>query len=393
MSAVFALSKRSIDQLEDDIVHHCEQLNIREYEFLVDLREFDLRQGWKAYHFNHCAEWLNFKCGIDVSTGREKVRVARALFDLPRLSAAFSTGRISYSKARSLTRTVTPVNEGEWLEFAESATAHQVQTRCRQARNADRAASTRDANRIHRQRGLSGVKHGDGSMTITVELPEELGDLVMKTIEVAMTDAERKRAATEEDIEGTLHASRDASESVDEGTFVARQADALVDVVKAYLSGGKTSGKSSAEQYQIMVHVDERALRTSDQESSTTESKSDLPIETVRRLCCDGSIVPVTEDKDGNLLNMGRKHRVVQPALKRALLSRDKQCSYPGCTHDKWLDAHHVKHWADGGETKLDNTLLLCSRHHRLLHEGGYHIKNNYKGERYFETNQGRVVG
>ena len=103
-------------------------------------------------------------------------------------------------------------------------------------------------------------------------------------------------------------------------------------------------------------------------------------------------VLPITEDEQGNPLNVGRKHRIVQPALRRALQSRDKHCSYPGCMHDKWLDAHHIRHWADGGETKLENTLLLCSKHHRLLHEGGFTIKHNYKNERYFETSQGRVV-
>ncbi len=137
-----------------------------------------------------------------------------------------------------------------------------------------------------------------------------------------------------------------------------------------------------------MVHVDEAALR----EKPVEGSKSDLPIETVRRLCCDGALVPVTKDEQGNPVNVGRKHRVIQPALKRALFARDKTCRYPWCTHEKWLDGHHVVHWADGGETTLENTMLLCSKHHRLLHEGGYSIKQNYKDEWYFETAQGRVV-
>ena len=91
-------------------------------------------------------------------------------------------------------------------------------------------------------------------------------------------------------------------------------------------------------------------------------------------------------------MHVGRRHRVVQPSLKRALVARDKTCRYPGCSHEKWLDAHHVVHWADGGETNLENTILLCSKHHRLLHEGGYVIRKNYQGQWYFETASGRVV-
>jgi hypothetical protein len=371
MQAIFSLSKRSIDQIESALIHRAQQINIQEYEFLVDLREFDLRHGWKAYLFNHCSEWLSMKCGIDVTTGREKVRVARALFDLPQVSAAFEQGDLSYTKVRSLTRVATAHNETELLSHALGATTDQVQARCRQLRNADRAVSTADANRLHKERYLSRSIDASGRMTISIELPVETGELVMQAIEQALVE-------TKED------------------SFHARQADALVEVAKGYLSGESSKKTSSADQYQIMVHaaavaVDEKALRSNASRDAST-GKSDLPIETVRRLCCDGAIVPVTEDGNGNPLNVGRKHRMVQPALRRALDARDKHCIYPGCSHDKWLDGHHIKHWADGGETSLKNTLLLCSKHHRLLHEGGYSIKKNYQGERYFETSQGKIV-
>jgi hypothetical protein len=156
-----------------------------------------------------------------------------------------------------------------------------------------------------------------------------------------------------------------------------QQADALVHMAKGFMGGGRES--STADHYQVMVHVDERALR-GEQTEGEGPPKSDLPIETVRRLCCDSGLIAVTEDKQGNPLNVGRKHRMVQPALRRALVSRDKCCRFPGCTHEKWLDAHHVKHWADGGDTSLTNTLLLCSKHHRLLHEGGFRINKGVEG-------------
>jgi hypothetical protein len=106
----------------------------------------------------------------------------------------------------------------------------------------------------------------------------------------------------------------------------------------------------------------------------------------------DSSIVPVTGDKNNEPLNVGRKHRAVTPPLKRALISRDKSFRYPGCAHDKWLDAHHVMHWVDGGETSLANTMLLCGKHHRLLHEGGFAIRKNFKDKWSFRTESGRVI-
>ena len=371
MTALFKLSRRSLDELEEKLVAHAQRINAAEYAFLELVREFDIRQGWRPYQFNNCAEWLNMKCGIVVGTAREKVRVASALFDLPRISRAFASGELSYSKVRSLSRVATPHNEAQLLEYAQQATAEQVQRRCQQMHNADRAASTRDVNEIHRGRFLRRSVDGSGRMTISIELTEEAGALVMAALERAMAEAD---------------ASRDASTAEDEASFPARQADALVDMARAYLAGDSAKTASPADHYQVVVHVDEAALRAEPVEGA----RSDLPIESVRRLCCDAGVVVVTEDDKGNPLDLGRKHRVVQPALRRALIARDRHCCYPGCAHTRWLEAHHVMHWIDGGKTNLDNTLLLCSAHHRRLHEGGFRIKPNHTGEWYFETAAGK---
>jgi hypothetical protein len=369
MQATQVITRRSLDRLEQDIISLSSHINATEYEFLVLVREFDLRQGWRAYHFNNCAEWLNMKCGIAPGTAREKIRVANALFDLNATSMAFQKGDLSYSKARELTRIATHRTEKKLLDYAIPATALQVENHCRELRNVQRDTSTIDAHRLHSQRYLSRSLHGDGSMTINVELPKETGDLVMKALERALKELDSES----DTFEG------EASAANDEGatdSHSAKQADALVEMARSYLSGGREKNSSTVDHYQVMVHVDEEVLR----HAPTESSKSDLPCETVRRLCCDSGIVVVSKDKRGNPLNVSRKHRVVQPPLKRALLARDKCCRYPGCTHEKWLDAHHVEHWADGGETSLDNTLLLCSTHHRLLHEGGFRIKKDGGG-------------
>ncbi len=171
MTTVHALSRRSIDQLEDAIIDHSKRLNATEYELLELVREFDIRQGWKAYHFNSCAEWLNLKCGIVVGTAREKVRVAMALFELPGISKSFAAGDLSYSKVRSLSRVATPHNEARLLDHALGATAEQVQTHCQRLRNADRRPSTTDANQIHRERYLSRSLDGSGRMTEVILYP------------------------------------------------------------------------------------------------------------------------------------------------------------------------------------------------------------------------------
>ena len=375
MQATAVISHRNLDQLEGDIISLSSHINAAEYEFLVLVREFDLRQGWKPYHFNNCAEWLNMKCGIAPGTAREKMRVANALFDLTATSQAFQKGELSYSKARELTRIATPSNEGKLLDYAIPATALQVENHCRELRNVQREVSTADANRLHRQRYLSRSQHGDGSMTISVQLPKESGDLVMKALEMALQELDSEGDTFESEQRPASIQEMNNDRSAD--SLLAKQADALVRMARGYLAGGKEKNSSTADHYQVMVHVDEDALRNAPGESS----KSDLPSETIRRLCCDSGLVVVTKDKKGNPLNVSRKHRVVQPPLKRALLARDKCCRFPGCTHEKWLDAHHVEHWAEGGETSLDNTVLLCSKHHRLLHEGGFRIRKDPRGE------------
>ena len=95
-----------------------------------------------------------------------------------------------------------------------------------------------------------------------------------------------------------------------------------------------------------------------------------LSSETMRRLVCDASLVTVWEDSAGNVLNIGRKTRTVPPAIHRALNIRDRGCRVPGCCESRFVDAHHIRHWCDGGETSLNNLVLLCRHHHRLLHQG-----------------------
>jgi hypothetical protein len=365
------VSRRSLDDLEEELVSLAARINAAEYEFLVLVREFDIRQGWRAWHFNNCAEWMNFRCGISLGTAREKVRVAMQLLDLPQMSKAFADGALSYSKVRALTRVATPRNEEELVAFAVPQTVTNVEEYCRRKRNGQLGPSTEDANRVHRRRWLSCTRNEDGGMHISIDLTREAGELVMKAVEMAMVSGARDQAV--------------AVESDDKDSYFAMQADALVDVARGYLASDAPHSNAAADHYQVMVHVDQSALMGED-------GASDLPLESVRRITCDASLVAVTEDEDGTPLDVGRKHRIVSPSLKRVLLARDKTCRFPGCCHDKWLDAHHVMHWSEGGETNLDNLIILCARHHRLLHEGGYTIHKDFEGNWYFRHANGRVI-
>ena len=183
------VTNRNIDDLEEEIISLAKHMNQDEYRFLVMVREFDIRQGWRAYQFNNCAEWLNMKCGISPGTAREKVRVALALLDLPQCSEGFAKGDLSYSKVRAMTRAANVFNEATLVDYALKATAHQVEEHCRRLRNADRRQSTPDARRAWQARSLKRTCHPDGMMSIYVELPREQGELVMKALEMAMAAA------------------------------------------------------------------------------------------------------------------------------------------------------------------------------------------------------------
>src|SRR4030095_6227229 len=120
------LALRSIDDLETTLLDSWKVVSKTAHRFLVLLREFDLRQGWKSYGNADCAEWMNWKCGISRVTAQEKVRVAKALWVMPILDQAFENGVLSYSKARAITRVATPSNERDLVAFAVSSTAAQV---------------------------------------------------------------------------------------------------------------------------------------------------------------------------------------------------------------------------------------------------------------------------
>jgi len=133
-----------------------------------------------------------------------------------------------------------------------------------------------------------------------------------------------------------------------------------------------------ADRYQVVVHVDtETLVAGSESGQSVLEDGARsvrVPAETSRRLACDVSLVVMTHDTDWQVLDVGCRTRTVPPALRRALKHRDGGCRFPGCGL-RYCDAHHVKHWADGGETKLDNVVLLCRTHHRAVHEEGLRVE------------------
>jgi hypothetical protein len=383
MSAVLSLPeldpradlKRSIDELDTAIGRLVQQMNAESYRMLVLVREFDERFGWAKWSFASCAEWLAWRAGLSLSAAREKVRTAHALRTLPKIAAAFEHGRLSYSKVRALTRVAHASDEDLLLAYALDATAAQVEERCRQIRNST-PESVHTAQRGWHKRGLSVWRdEARGTLRITVELPIDDGELVAKAIDCAVAAGEVTTG-----VEPLAAESKGAA-------WRTQQADALVAVAKAYLDGGGAAGESAgtAERYQVVVHVDAQAL-------GGGVGRADLPMATLARLACDGSVVSVVDGANDTPLDVGRKQRTVSTPLKRAVYARDRRCTFPGCERRRYLDAHHLTHWAHGGATSLDNLTLLCTHHHRLLHEGGFGVERASDGALTFRRADGRVI-
>jgi hypothetical protein len=166
-----------------------------------------------------------------------------------------------------------------------------------------------------------------------------------------------------------------------------------VAVADAFLAGGpERSARTGGDRYQVVLHADVGAL-SGDEPGGRCELGDGVPLatETARRVACDASLVRLIE-RDGQPLSLGRKTRTIPPALRRALEARDRGCRFPGCGSRRFLDAHHIEHWADGGATDLDNLLQLCGHHHRLLHEGGYRIAHGPGDRIRFLRRDGRPI-
>ena len=213
-------------------------------------------------------------------------------------------------------------------------------------------------------------------------------------------------------------------------SFAQRQADAIGVVAECALASALDRG-TAGDRYQVVVHVDADALTeepdvpagtssleggsrrarqtsarcpgkgpaTSTPSAPSARSQTVLDEaggihvspETARRLACDAATVAMRHGPGGEILDVGRRTRTISPALRKALAARDRQCRFPGCQNRR-CDAHHIRHWADGGGTALDNLVLVCRRHHRAVHEEGFRITLDATGDVRFVRPDGRPV-
>ena len=413
-----------LDLLGDRIAELSARIQAATYELLCDLREFDRHHGWEG--FRSCAHWLNWRTGLDLGAAREKLRVAAALADLNHLSAAMACGRLSYSIVRALTRVATPATEARLVAVACCATAAQVERLVRAWRQADGDAQP-DAEQVRlARRALSTRVDEDGMVVLRARLTPEVGAVVLRALEAAL---EQVPAAAD-----------------DQDTGIAqRRADALGLVAESALAGRLDPG-NAGDRFQATVHLAAETLRSREaataaprvsEETRTVNPPAVGPAaavahaaagqelvepavgvhvaaetrgpdagqavieaaggihvsaEVARRVACDSGLVVLRHAANGEVLDVGRRTRTIPTALRRALESRDRnQCQFPGC-ESRHCDAHHVVHWADGGETQLTNLVQVCRFHHRAVHEEGFQVVADSAGQFRFLRPDGRPL-
>jgi len=384
-----AETELSIPDLAARITELAGHLNSANHRWLRLIAEFDRRNGWSDGCTRSCAHWLGWKCGLDMGAAREKVRVARALESLPLIDAAMGRGELSYSKVRALTRVASPATEEVLLNIALHGTTHHVETLVRQFRRAREQEELSRESRQHAGRRCTYFHDADGSLVVRLQLPAEGGALLLQALEAAVQDV-----PLPDDCKDQLHVSAETLRAPLVGevqTLSARRADAVVVLAESFLKHGPAA-LNGGERHQIVVHVDAESLRSGEAGRCELEDGPAMPVETARRLACDSSVVTIIEDARGEPLDVGRKTRSIPPALRRALKSRDQGCVFPGCTHKRYVDGHHVQHWAEGGATKLSNLVSLCRFHHRAVHEGGIRIQRLDDGAWRFVLGNGQSL-
>jgi hypothetical protein len=385
----------TLEELELEIASLSSHLDAATHRLLECIRRFDEALGWHEQGALSCANWLAWRLGWDLATAREKVRVARALGKLPAMDEALRAARLSYAKVRALTRVATPENEAKLLDMALLATAAQLERLCRGYRGVlDQDSVPRPEERSVRQCLLPG-----GMVKLELVLEPDEADLILRAIERAReVRTEQAAPIKQETIDTPSTPVAPAAEVSSKPAQVVgvsaeacwpSRADGAVQLAESFLAGKPVTG-TGGERFQVMVHVGQDALGPDGAWAGTLEDGTRVSAETLRRVACDCSLVAT--GGDGQALDVGRRARTIPPAIRRALMLRDRGCAFPGCTHTRFLHGHHVKHWLHGGETSLENLVMLCTVHHHLVHEGGWRVTGDAESVFGFHSPAGKLV-
>ncbi len=334
---------------DQDLLHSIGQLHamasVVQRRLLAVIAEYDRRELWRRDGCRHMGQWLAGHLGMTVSAGLRWTCAAHALERLPRISAALEEGVLSVDKVLQLARFATPETEKKLLSWARRVGVNAIRHRADVANR----PSLEETHNAHEDRYVRWWWcDADTRLAIDALLPAIEGAGVVAVLE----DLAAKLPATPEE---------DASREQ-------RCADALVAVTT-----GAASRRRDPQRATVVIHAELQALG-SDDLGCELERGPVLHPELARRLACDCRLEVVLR-RGSRVVGIGRRSRSVPEWLLRELLHRDHGCTFPGCGTRHFVAAHHIVHWGRGGSTDLDNLVLVCSFHHKLVHEAGWGVE------------------
>lgn len=321
-------------------------------ELLSLILEVERREVWRDSGARDLAHWLAMRYGISSWKAHRWIAAAHALERLPRLSRALARGELGIDKVVELCRFASAETEGHLVRWAKEVSCAAVRHR---GDLAARASDDEEVVEAERARFLSWWWFDEGRrLGLQGELPAAQGAAVVRALERA---AEQVPAMPDE---------RD-------GCFAsARRADAL-----AALCSARIEADADPDRATVVVHAQLEGL-VSGSGGCEVEDGPALHPETLRRLLCNARVQTVLEDRSGGVLGLGRMSREPAAWMLRQVRYRDRGCRFPGCGTRAFTQAHHLVWWRHGGATSLDNLLLICSFHHRLVHEHGWRVARDH---------------
>ena len=403
-----------LERLEAQICELAGHLAAATCRFLVLLGDFDARRGWADWEMSSCAAWLSWKCQMTAGTAREHVRVARALRDLPVIRGEFGAGRLSYAKVRALTRIATPATEAGLAEIAGPMTGNQLERFAR----AHRQVSSADDAEARVRRRLTWRFEDDGSLAGTFRLPPLQGAVLLKALRAAAADLEHPHPS------GTGHDTRERNAafprkrrprarrrprprrawptrcwSSPRRSWQGRSPPPMTPrSTRSSCTSAPTLSPPAVRPPMPGTFPRKRRRRPgpaghpADPGRCHVEDGPAISVTTAQMIACSSSWSWMLHDSAGKLLDLGRRRRRPNAALRRAARERDKcRCRFPGC-ESRRVDLHHIQYWSNGGRTKLDNLISLCKYHHMLVHERGYLIATTRDGTFAFYHPDGTAI-
>jgi hypothetical protein len=374
------LSELPDARIEEDFSELQRAVELLEVERLRRLAEIDRRGTYERDGHLSAASWLAKTHKVSWGAAREQVRTSRALEEMPETRRALDEGELSLSAIRVLVsaRDADPeaFERGE-PELVEAARIHSIfdlgrvtafwRQRVERERSLDGEERLRERRRLHASVSFLGMVRLDG------DLDPETGETLLTALG-AVLDSEAR--------------SRDKG---DHRSPAQRRADALGEICRQWLDSAERPNVGG-ERPHLSVTVGADAL-AGDGGSAELDHTGPVPSGTARRIACDASVMRVVMSGRSEPLDVGRRTPVIPPSMRRAVIVRDRHCRFPGCDRPHtWSDAHHVLHWADGGQTALQNLLLMCRRHHRMVHRAGGFTLQLLDGRPVFRRPDGSVL-